>query len=164
MPFDRPAARVTDYIRCVRAIWDSFQNGTRPAYEGEFYRFALMNPFFDPGPIDHPDIPIYLAGVNERMCRAAGEVADGFHVHPMHSVGYVRDVVCSAIAEGVRASGRDGAKLVLYAPVFTVSGETEAERDRPRSGRSGGRSPSTPRPRATGRFSSTTGSGESARS
>ena len=128
MPFDRPAARVTDYIRCVRAIWDTFQNGTRPAHEGEFYRFRLMNPFFDPGPIDHPDIPIYLAGVNERMCRAAGEVADGFQVHPMHSVGYLRDVVRPAIDEGARANGRDGGKIVLYAPAFTVSGETETER------------------------------------
>ena len=62
------------------------------------------------------------------MCRAAGEVADGFHVHPMHSVGYLRDVVRPAIAEGARASGRDAGKLVLYAPVLTVSGETEAER------------------------------------
>ena len=128
MPFDRPAARVTDYIRCVRAIWDSFQNGTRPAYEGPFYRFRLMNPFFDPGPIDHPDVPIYLAGVNERMCRAAGEVADGFHVHPMHSVGYLRDVVRPAIGEGARAAGRAGAVLELYAPVFAVTGESEAER------------------------------------
>ena len=128
MPFDRPAARVTDYIRCVRAIWDTFQNGARPAYEGEFYRFRLMNPFFDPGPIDHPDIPVYLAGVNARMCRAAGEVADGFHVHPMHSVGYLRDVVRPAIDEGARANGRDGSALDLYAPVFTVTGETEAER------------------------------------
>lgn len=128
MPFDRPAARVTDYVRCVRAIWDSFQNGARPAYEGPFYRFRLMNPFFDPGPIDHPDIPIYLAGVNERMCRAAGEVADGFHVHPMHSVGYLRDVVRPAIDEGARAAGRGGAAFDLYAPVFAVSGESEAER------------------------------------
>ena len=128
MPFDRPAARVTDYIRCVRAIWDSFQNGTRPDYEGEFYRFRLMNPFFDPGPIDHPEIPIYLAGVNERMCRAAGEVADGFHVHPMHSAGYLRDVVRPAIAEGARANGRDGTRIGLYASVLAVSGETEEER------------------------------------
>ena len=62
------------------------------------------------------------------MCRAAGAVADGFHVHPMHSVGYLRDVVRSAIDAGARANGRDGAKLELYAPVFTVTGETEAER------------------------------------
>lgn len=128
MPFDHPAARVTDYIRCVRAIWETFQNDTRPSYEGPFYRFTLINPFFNPGPIAHPNIPIYLAGVNPRMCRAAGEVADGFHVHPMHSIGYLRDVVRPALAEGARRSGRTLDDLVLYAPVFTISGESPAER------------------------------------
>jgi probable F420-dependent oxidoreductase len=49
--FDHPAARITDYIRCLRAIWDTFQNGTRPAYEGPFYRFTLISDFFNPGPI-----------------------------------------------------------------------------------------------------------------
>jgi len=128
--FDHPAARVSDYIRCVRAIWDAFQNGTRPQYEGPYYQFKLINPFFNPGPIDHPHIPIYLAGVNPRMCRAAGEVADGFHVHPMNSVGYLRDVVCPALAEGARAGGRDPAGLELYAPVFVITGETQAETDK----------------------------------
>ncbi|MEE2984235.1 MAG: LLM class flavin-dependent oxidoreductase [Pseudomonadota bacterium] len=97
MPFDHPAARVTDYVRCVRAIWDTFQNGSKPAYEGPFYRFKLMNPFFQPGSVEHPDIPVYLAGVNPRMCRAAGEVADGFHVHPMHSAPYLSYVVYPAL-------------------------------------------------------------------
>ena len=129
MPFDHPAARVTDYIRCVRAIWDTFQNGTKPSYDGEFYRFKLINPFFNPGPIDHPNIPIYLAGVNPRMCRAAGEVADGFHVHPMHSAGYLTDVVKPALAEGARANNRSADDLVLYAPVFVITGETQAETD-----------------------------------
>jgi probable F420-dependent oxidoreductase len=129
MPFDHPAARVTDYIRCIRAIWDTFQHDTRPQYEGPFYHFKLINPFFNPGPIAYPRIPIYLAGVNPRMCRAAGEVADGFHVHPMHSVGYLKDVVRPALAEGARLSGRNAADLVLYAPVFAVSGNTQAETD-----------------------------------
>lgn len=129
MPFDHPAARVTDYIRCIRAIWDTFQHDTRPQYEGPFYHFKLINPFFNPGPIAHPHIPIYLAGVNPRMCRAAGEVADGFHVHPMHSVGYLKDVVRPALAEGARLSGRNADDLVLYAPVFAVSGNTPAETD-----------------------------------
>ena len=129
MPFEHPAARVTDYIHCVRAIWDTFQHGAKPAYEGPFYRFKLMNPFFQPRPIDHPDIPVYLAGVNPRMCRAAGEVADGFHVHPMHSAGYLTDVVKPALDEGARASGRNGDELELYAPVFVITGETQAETD-----------------------------------
>jgi probable F420-dependent oxidoreductase len=125
--FEHPAARIVDYIRCVRAIWATFQNGTRPAYEGRFYRFTLINDFFNPGPIEHPDIPISLAGVGERMARAAGEVADGFHVHPLHSPGYLRDVVRPAIAEGARAAGRDPA-VDLIASVLVVAGETEGER------------------------------------
>jgi probable F420-dependent oxidoreductase len=121
MPFEHPAARITDYIRCLRAIWETFQHDTRPAYEGPFYRFTLMNPFFNPGPIAHPHIPIFLAGVNPRMCRAAGEVADGFHVHPMHSVGYLRDVIYPALQEGARRSGRTVDEIMLYAPVFAIN-------------------------------------------
>lgn len=128
MPFDRPAARIVDYVRCIRAIWDTFQHETRPDYSGEFYRFQLINPFFNPGPIEHPEIPIYLAGVNPRMCRAAGEVADGFHAHPMHSVSYLREIVRPAIDAGARSTGRTVDDLALYAPVFAVTGDTEAER------------------------------------
>ena len=130
MPFDHPAARVTDYIHCVRAIWNTFQTGAKPEYRGQFYQFLLMNPFFTPGPIDNPDIPIYLAGLNARMCRAAGEAADGFHVHPMHSPGYLRDVVCPAIDEGAKTRGKSAADLDLFAPVFAVIGDTEAERQK----------------------------------
>ena len=34
--FEHPAARIIDYIRCIRAIWDTFHKGTTPAYEGRF--------------------------------------------------------------------------------------------------------------------------------
>jgi probable F420-dependent oxidoreductase len=126
--FEHPAARIVDYVRCLRAIWDTFQNGTRPAYQGRFYRFTLINDFFNPGPIEHPDIEISLAGVGERMARAAGEVADGFHVHPLHSPGYLREVVRPAIAAGARAAGRDPAAVGLIASLLIVAGATESER------------------------------------
>ncbi len=128
MPFEHPAARLTDYIRCLRAIFDNFQNGTKPDYQGPFYKFILTNPAFNPGPIEHPHIPIYVAGVNPRMCRVAGEVADGFHVHPMHSTAYLTDVVRPAIDEGAKMAGRSVDDLDLHASVFAVLGETEAER------------------------------------
>ena len=127
--FDHPAARIVDYIKCLRAIWDCFQNDSRPSYDGRFYQFKLINPFFNPGSLDNPSIPIYLAGVNSRMCRAAGEVADGFHVHPMHSPGYVRDVIKPSIAEGAQSVGRDPADVSLYAPVFTITGDTQQQFD-----------------------------------
>ena len=127
--FDHPAARIVDYIKCLRAIWDCFQHGSKPSYDGRFYKFKLMNPFFNPGPLDHPSIPVYLAGVNARMCRAAGEAADGFHVHPMHSPGYVRDIIKPSIAEGAKLVGRDPSSVALYAPVFTITGDTQAQFD-----------------------------------
>ncbi len=126
--FEHPAARIVDYIRCLRAIWDTFQNGTKPAYEGPFYRFTLISDFFNPGPIAQPQMPISLAGVGEPMARAAGQVADGFHVHPLHSPGYLRDVVRPAIAEGARAAGRDPAAVELITSVFLITGDTQAER------------------------------------
>lgn len=127
--FDHPAARVTDYIRCVRAIWECFQNGSKPDYVGEFYNFKLMNQFFDPGPIDHPEIPIYLAGVNPRMCRAAGEVADGFHVHPMHTASYLTEVVRPAINEGAKSRNASVDDMTLYSPVFVITGDSQKEMD-----------------------------------
>ena len=129
MPFEHPAARVTDYIRCIHAIWDTYQHGTRPEYEGPFYRFKLINPMFNAGPIDFKPPPIYLAGVNPRMCRAAGEVAEGFHVHPMHSAAYLREVVLPAIDEGARMRNMRASDLSLHVPVFVASAPNQMELD-----------------------------------
>ncbi len=127
-PWGRPAARVKEAIQCIRAIWETWQNGGKPDYQGEFYQFRLINPFFNPGPIEVPEIPIYLAGVNARMCRTAGAVADGFHVHPMHSVSYLRQVIRPEIDKGAKAAGRAPGSLALHASVFAVSGDTAEER------------------------------------
>ncbi len=126
--FDHPAARITDYIDCLRAIWHSFQTGAKPAHEGPFYRFRLISDFFNPGPIEHPDIPVYLAGVNPRMARAAGEVAQGFNMHPMHSPEYLRDILCPAFADGARRRGRNTEEIEVVAMCFVVQGESETER------------------------------------
>ncbi len=126
--FEHPAARVTDYIRCLQAIWNTFQTAAKPDYEGPYYRFKLMNEMFTGGPIDHPHIPVFLAGVNPRMARAAGEVADGFSVHPMHSPDYLREVVRPAIDEGARTRGRTVEDVALLTDCFVVKGSTESER------------------------------------
>lgn len=132
--FEHPAARVTDYIRCLRAIWDTFQTGARPDYEGPYYRFKLINEMFTGGPIDHPHIPVLLAGVNPRMARAAGEVADGFSVHPMHSPDYLREVIRPAIDEGARSRGKSVDDITLLADCFVVQGSNASERGRSEEG------------------------------
>jgi probable F420-dependent oxidoreductase len=132
MPWDQPAARLRDYVGALRSIWHSFQTGERLRYEGRFYRHTLLTPVFNPGPIDNPHIPVSVAGVNQALARMAGQVADGFHIHPFHSGAYLRDVVLPAVAEGARSVGRDPSDIELSTSVFVITGEDDRERRRRR--------------------------------
>src|SRR5215208_6867202 len=123
MPWGRPAARLKDYILALRVSWQSFQTEDALNYEGEFYRHTLMTPFFNPGPIEHPEIPLYIAGVNTRLAELAGELCEGFHVHPFHSPEYVRKTVIPAIAEGARQANRDLDQVTLATSAFVITGE-----------------------------------------
>src|SRR5260370_9492033 len=66
--FESPGPKMAEAIRAIRTIWDCWQNGTRLNFKGQFYTFDVMTPFFNPGPIEHPRIPIYIAAVNPLMC------------------------------------------------------------------------------------------------
>jgi probable F420-dependent oxidoreductase len=127
MPWDKPVSRLREYILALRAIWDSFQSGGSLNFEGDFYRHTLITPFFNPGPIQDPEIPIYIAGVNTNLSRLAGELCDGFHVHPFHSPEYVRRTVKPAIAEGASKEGRNLEDVELATSVLVVTGESEEE-------------------------------------
>ncbi|WP_029215209.1 TIGR03617 family F420-dependent LLM class oxidoreductase [Kallotenue papyrolyticum] len=128
MPWDAPVARLRDYIQALRAIWHSFQNDAPLEYRGPYYQHTLLTPFFNPGPIEHPQIPIYIAGVNTGLARLAGELCQGFHVHPFHSPQYVREVVLPAIQAGAAAQGRAAAAVTLAASVFVITGRTAEQR------------------------------------
>jgi probable F420-dependent oxidoreductase len=123
--FESPAPKMREVVLSLRAIWDAWQNRTKLNFRGQFFRFDLMTPFFDPGPIEHPEVPVYIAGVNPAMCRVAGEVGDGLHVHPFNSPKYLRELVRPAVAEGMAKSGRTAFTYVTSS--FVVVGDTDAE-------------------------------------
>ena len=125
--FESPAPKMREIVLALRAIWDCWQNGTKLGFKGRFFRFDLMTPFFDPGPIEHPRIPIYVAGVNRAMCRVAGEVCDGLHVHPFNSPTYLREYVRPAVEEGRAAAGKPADDFVYVTASFVVVGDTSAE-------------------------------------
>ncbi len=125
--WDPPGSKMREYVSALRTIWDCWQNGRPLNFRGGFYNFSLMTPFFDPGPIKYPHIPIHLAGVNPYMCRLAGEVCDGLHIHPFHSPKYVKEVVLPNIEKGLRESGRKRKDVQLVAGVFIVTGGSEEE-------------------------------------
>ena len=128
MPWpESPVARLREQIQAVRALWHSWQSGEPLNFRGESYRLTLMTPFFNPGPIEHPEIPIYIAGVNTGLARLAGECADGFHAHPFHSTGYLREVILPAIDDGCRRSGRSREDVKVYVTAFVAGNEAERE-------------------------------------
>ncbi len=125
-----PVPRLRDYIGALRAIWQAFQTGGPLRYEGEYYRFSLITPFFNPGPIAHPHIPIYIAGVNEGLARLTGEIGDGFHAHAFHTVSYLRKVIIPAIEAGAARAGRSRADVSISCAIFVVSGRNAQETEK----------------------------------
>ncbi|MBL8163010.1 MAG: TIGR03617 family F420-dependent LLM class oxidoreductase [Anaerolineae bacterium] len=122
-----PVPRLREYIESMRAIWGAWQHGTPLRYTGEHYRFTLMTPFFAPDPMPHWDVPIYIAGVNDGLCRLAGELCQGFHVHPFHTVRYLKEVIIPNIEAGAQKSGRTRADIKLTCAIFVVTGQTADE-------------------------------------
>jgi probable F420-dependent oxidoreductase len=128
MPWpDSPVGKLRELIGAVRAFWQAWQTGERLNYRSEHYKLTLMSPFFSPGPIDHPDIPIYIAGVNTGLSRLAGEVADGFHAHVYHSPRYLGEVIRPAIDEGARRANRSPNEIHLSTAAFTATRPEETE-------------------------------------
>lgn len=127
MVWEAPAPKLREMILAMRALWDCWQNDTRLNYRGEFYKLTLMSPFFNPGPIDYPDVPIYIAGVNDHLCRVAGELCQGFHVHPFHTTKYLREVVLPNIKLGAEKTGRQRSDVQLSSAIFVATDEGERE-------------------------------------
>lgn len=126
----KPVSQLRDYILSMRKIWDAFQTGSGLRHRGEHYSFGVLPPFFNPGAIENPNIPVYIAGVGVPLCKLGGELAQGFHVHPFHTSQYLRDVIRPAIQEGAQANGRSLSDVSLSCAVFVVTGRNAEEIER----------------------------------
>lgn len=122
-----PGPRLREYILMMRAIWDSWQNGTKPAFKGEHYEYSLMTPFFNPGPIDHPHIPVYISAVNVYNCRLAGEICDGLRLHGFNTPKYLHEVILPAVEDGAKRAGRTLKDVDIAGLGFIITGKNAQE-------------------------------------
>ncbi|HJO24646.1 MAG: TIGR03617 family F420-dependent LLM class oxidoreductase [Myxococcota bacterium] len=121
-----PGPRLRDYVLCVKAMFETFQKGEKPGFEGEHYQFTLMNPFFNPGPIEYPHPEIHLAAVNPYMARLAGELCDGLRLHPIATFRYTQEVVVPSLQKGAELSGRKLEDLdMIGAPFLAIAKDEE---------------------------------------
>ena len=159
--------RGCDYIGAMRAVWRCWQDRTPLEFESEHYTLNLMVPLFDPGPIDHPDIPIHVAVIGPNMTAMAGECTDGIRLHPVVTTKYIDEEVLPNLARGAARAGRDvGEVEVCLKPLIGTAPDERLEqvirtvRARCvccRRRRTGGRLPSTAGRTGPARRASTAG-------
>ena len=122
-----PAKRMESYIGMMRAVWRSWQDGEQPDYVTDDYRFTLMTPAFDPGPISYPMPKISLAAVGPLMAEVAGFCADGFRPHGFTTEKILRDTLLPAVKKGAERAGRPLSDISISVGGFNAFGETDSE-------------------------------------
>jgi probable F420-dependent oxidoreductase len=129
--FDKPALQMKDYVLAVRACLRAFRREGALQHDGPYYKLSLLPEQWTPARHDHEDVKVDISAVGPIMLRVAGEVADGVHVHPMHSMHYIEKRLLPGLAEGAKRAGRDPAKIDLIVPVIVAAGDTPEERLEP---------------------------------
>ncbi len=126
--FDKPAARMRDYAAAFNACIRAFRGEERLHHDGPYYQLSSLPRQWAPPRHDHEDVQLDIAAVGPLMCGVAGELCDGLHVHPMHSLPYIENRLLPAVAAGAERAGRTAQDIDLIVPVFAIAGDTPEER------------------------------------
>lgn len=132
-PWSKPNPRMREFVQAIRAIWRSWNEGERLAFRGEFYTHTLMTPVFNPGPNPFGVPKIFLAGFGPGMVRVAGEVGDGWIIHPLHSRDFILSVGMPALAAGLGKAGRARSSFEISCQIITMVGRNDEQIERARS-------------------------------
>ena len=126
--WDKPAPQMRDYVAAFQACIRAFRGEERLAHSGPYYDLSLLSGNWAPQRHEFEDVKVDISAVGPFMCRVAGELCDGLHVHPMHSLPYIENRLLPAVAEGAARSGRSKGDVDLIVPVFAIAGDTPEER------------------------------------
>jgi probable F420-dependent oxidoreductase len=131
--WEAPVPRLREYIQAMRAIFKCWaEGGSKLSFQGKYYNFSLMTPFFTPPRNNFSNIPIYIAGVNEHICKLAGELCEGLHAHPFNSPKYLREFVMPNVEAGLKKAGRSRKDFTMTTTAFVIVGKNQDEISRTR--------------------------------
>jgi probable F420-dependent oxidoreductase len=122
-----PAVRMEELVTVLRKLWRLHEGPVE--HEGRFYSLSIAPTIATAPPFQDP-LPIWTAGVNPRMVRAAGRVADGLVGHPMMTAAYVAEVLRPELARGAAEVGRDVRVAVSGTRICALDADEEAARAR----------------------------------
>ena len=129
MPWGKPVTRMREIVTAVKEIWRCWETGDRLNFKGEYYHHTLMNPTFSPAPNPFGAPKIFMAGVGPKMTETAGEVADGFFVHPFHSAKSFDELSMPNLQSGFNKAGKSLQDFTISAQVVTATGTSEQQLD-----------------------------------
>ena len=127
--FDKPAPQMRDYVSAFKACLRAFRGEEKLSHEGPYYNLSLLPAMWSPPRHEYEDIKVDISAVGPYMCKVAGELCDGVHVHPMHSMPYIENRLLPAVTEGASRANRSMSDIELIIPVFAIPGDTEEERE-----------------------------------
>jgi probable F420-dependent oxidoreductase len=127
---EHPAPRMEELVPLLRQLLRLHEGPV--THDGRFYRLHVK-PTVPVGPPPRVDLPIYLAGVNPRMIRAAGTVGDGLVGHPLFTPEYVRDIARPALEDGAERGGREHAVPIAGYLTCSVNEDRDAARQAARA-------------------------------
>jgi len=127
--WESPVPQLREYVQAIKAIFHSFQTGERLNFEGEHYQLTKLQPFFNPGPIEHPQIPVLCGAVGPAMTKMVGRIADGMITHPTNTPPeYIREVCLPRLQAGFsRRPERETRDFKLVLGPLTATGRDEAQ-------------------------------------
>jgi probable F420-dependent oxidoreductase len=132
--WEAPVPKLREYVLALKAIFKCWaEGGKKLSFQGKYYNFSLMTPFFAPRPHDY-SVPIYIAGVNEQVLRLAGEHCDGLHAHPFTSAKYLREFLIPHVEEGLAKSGRTRRDFTIFTTAFVIVGRNQQEIEMAKAG------------------------------
>ena len=123
VPWTAPAPQLREYVQALRAIWTTWEKGTKLDFRGQHYTFTLMPPYFVPPSTGQKMVPVTLAAVGEHSLRLAGEVGDGIRLHGFCTRRYIEEAIIPRVQEGMARTGRTREHFEITGGGFVATGK-----------------------------------------
>jgi probable F420-dependent oxidoreductase len=125
--WSHPVDRMAELVDALRAIFSSWQEGTRLDHQGRFSSFTLMPPTFNPGPLASGPPPLLVGALGPRMTHMAATRADGVLLHPFTSGAYFQERTLATIDAALSEASRSPDELAVLPSIIVCTGRDEAE-------------------------------------
>ena len=124
VPFDSPAARMTELVELLRAAFRASAGGGF-RWEGKYWKLNV--PIYSRPAAVRDTLPIWIAAVNRGMISAAGRVADALVGHPIATRRWHAEVTLPGLRAAEERAGRAAGACKLAPYVITSLQPTREE-------------------------------------